>query len=160
MFTNLNALERELTASGLHGALIWLNRRVKHRFTAVYLLQKQTLQLVDLVDKLGEQIPDRLFSVPLGASFCELTLRDGKFITTESVNDPRLDGHPAQHRVRSYVGLPVHRGIGELFGTFCHFDFDPQKIDDAEFAFLQDAVTFLSPYVKVHHDDVMKKWAD
>ncbi|MDO9403213.1 MAG: hypothetical protein Q7T87_04220 [Polaromonas sp.] len=146
--SQIEALARELASGGLRAGLRWLNRRVAHRFTAAYLLEGQMLRLVAFVDKLEQPVHEGLKAVPLQDSFCVMAIRDGQFVTADGSADARLDGHPAQHWVRSYVGLPVHRGPNELIGTFCHLDYDPQTIEDREYAFLQDAVTFLSPYVE------------
>ncbi|RYX93642.1 MAG: hypothetical protein EOO28_17785 [Comamonadaceae bacterium] len=145
----LDQLERELVTGGLQAGLAWLNCRVPHRFTAAYLLGGEMLHLVALADKSGvPTMREQFDSVRLADSFCMFTLRDGRFVTSETRQDKRLNEHPAQSRLRSYVGLPVHHAPGEPIGTFCHFDFAPQTLEDAEFAFLEDAVTFLSPYVE------------
>ena len=149
MLSKLEALERELVDHGLPGGLAWLNLRVPHRFTAVFLLKDQSLNLVEMVDKRHElAMRERLEVVPLSDSFCAMTMRQGRFVTANAAFDNRLDGHVAQFIMRSYIGLPLHRAPGQLIGTMCHFDFEPHDIDDTEFAFLQDAATFLSPYVE------------
>lgn len=48
------ALENILNRDGLKAGLAWLNSRVPHRFTAVYLLDRLVLKSREVVDKDGE----------------------------------------------------------------------------------------------------------
>lgn len=85
--------------------------------------------------------------VPLETSFCQYVLRDGQFITGDSSLDNRLDGHPYQGVMGSYVGLPLQGNADSLMGTFCHFDFENRQLPDDEFAFLQRVARLLPRYV-------------
>jgi GAF domain-containing protein len=89
----------------------------------------------------------KLESVPLGDSFCQFTLRDGRFLTASSAADTRLDGHPYQGVMESYIGLPLARADGELFGTFCHFDLAGRPVNDEEYAFLTQVAAVLPRYL-------------
>ena len=146
MNSDLSRFETLLSTEGLHAALKFLNQRVPHRFTAVYRLDDLVLRVVDMVDKDG--LNDmQLESVPLGDSFCQFALRDGSFLTAGSGGDSRLDGHPYQGVVESYVGLPLARADGELFGTFCHFDLAGRPVNDEEYTFLTQVVGVLPRYL-------------
>jgi len=133
--TQLEELRAVLRNQGLAGGLAYLNKRVLHRFTAVYQLESGTLRNVAIVDKLGEIVPDNLLAVPIESSFCQFVLRDG-FFKRAGNSDPRLAGHPYEEAVQSYVGVPLSREGGDLFGTFCHFDFPALPLSDDEFAFM------------------------
>ncbi len=101
-----------------------------------------------MVDKDGETAtPPVLAEVPLETSFCQYVLRDGQFITGESGLDKRLDGHPYQGVMGSYVGLPQQGGGDSLMGTICHFDYENRQLPDEEFAFLQRVARLLPRYV-------------
>lgn len=142
------ALENILNRDGLKAGLAWLNSRVPHRFTAVYLLDSLVLKSREVVDKDGEAAtPPVLMEVPLETSFCQYVLRDGQFITGDSGLDNRLDGHPYQGVMGSYVGLPLQGNADSLMGTFCHFDFENRQLPDDEFAFLQRVARLLPRYV-------------
>lgn len=142
----LSQLESVLARDGRVAGLAFLNKRVDHRFTAIYRLDKALMKNVALVDKEGLGLPD-LQEVPLGNSFCQFALRDGRFLTSESGKDARLDGHPYQGVVGSYVGLPLLGNDGQLWGTFCHFDIASQSLQDEEFDFLQKAARMLPRYL-------------
>jgi GAF domain-containing protein len=142
----LMQLESVLSQRGCHAGLEFLNERVDHRFTAIYRLDNALMKNVDLVDKERIGLPD-LQEVPLGNSFCQYALRDGQFLTSASGDDRRLDGHPYQGVVGSYVGLPLLGNDGELWGTFCHFDIANRPIQDEEFDFLQKVARLLPRYM-------------
>ncbi|MET4575998.1 GAF domain-containing protein [Ottowia thiooxydans] len=146
MENDLQSLRDALTSGGLTAGLDQLNQRVRHRFTAVYRLDGDTLRNVAIVDKLGEVVPEQLLAVPLGSSFCQFVLRDGVF-TVDGSYDPRLVGHPYKGVVNAYVGLPLMKTGGELLGTFCHFDFEPLQMADSEFQFLEKVTRELPQYI-------------
>ncbi|MFC6280691.1 MULTISPECIES: GAF domain-containing protein [Polaromonas] len=142
------SLQDLLQKQGLKAGLAFLNDRVPHRFTAVYRLDDMMLRRVELVDKGGSPLEvNGLEAVPLETSFCQFVLRDGQFVTSQSASDTRLDGHPYQGVVGSYIGLPLQGGGDKLFGTFCHFDFSEQPVNDEEFAFLQRVARLLPRYL-------------
>lgn len=139
----IQQLEEILTGKGLHSALAFLNQRVPHRFTSIYRLKQNNLELVELVDKLDDPSTAPLACVPFSNSFCEVAIRDGSLVTSNTTLDKKLDGRPYQGIINSYVGLPLMQPTGELFGTLCHYDYDTQLINDDEFAFLQEAAVLL-----------------
>ena len=145
--SDLARLRELLAVSGLQVGLAFLNKRVPHRFTAVYRLQDANMDNCGIVDKQGAAIPQALVRVHFENSFCQFVLRDGGFVTSQSGDDVRLAGHPYQGVLLSYVGLPLSGDDGELIGTLCHFDFDAREVQDAEYAFLQQAASCIAPYL-------------
>jgi GAF domain-containing protein len=135
-------------ASGLAAALLELNLRVPHRYTAVYRLDGAMLRNVELADKLGEARPEFLAAVPMGASFCQFVLKEGEFLTSNSCDDDRLNGHPYKGVMVAYHGVPIPGPDGSLFGTLCHFDVREQPLKDAEFAYLHSVARVLPPLLK------------
>ncbi|MDM0011956.1 GAF domain-containing protein [Variovorax sp. J22P168] len=131
-------------AEGLTAALTRLNERVPHRYTALYRLDASVLKNVELIDKAREVRPEFLAAVPLTDSFCQFVLRDGAFLTSDSGEDDRLDGHPYKGVMVAYHGVPVLDGEGELFGSLCHFDVRQQPLSDTEYAHLQGVARALS----------------
>ena len=139
----LHELEEILKLQGLNAALRFLSERVAHRFTAIYRLDKDDLQIVELIDKRNEPATAPLPRVPFLQSFCEVAVRDGSLATSNSALDDRLDARPNQGVLASYVGLPLMQPSGHLYGTLCHYDYNQQSISDDEFAFLQQAAGLL-----------------
>lgn len=132
-----------------HGpaGLAFLNARVPHRYTGVFRLQEGALHGMFLHDKQGEIIPEFLQVVPLVDSFCHLTIREGAFRTQDSGGERRLDGHKYQGVLRSYIGLPLLDGKGDLYGTMCHFDEQALALPDEEFEIFSKAAKLLPAYL-------------
>lgn len=118
-----------------------------HRYTAVYRLVDGQLRNLELVDKLGEPRPGFLADVPLASSFCQYVVRDGQFVTTDSGQDARLNGHPYQGAMSAYHGVPVVSAAGVILGSLCHFDTSPQALTDDQFARLRALARVLSAFL-------------
>jgi len=138
-----------LSTQGLNAGLLWLNRRVPHRWTGIYRLDDLTMSNQNIIDKLNETDLGSLAAVPVKDSFCQFTMRDGEFVkqNTGTDDDVRLQGHPYKGVVNSYVGLPLTTGGGDVYGTFCHFDLVEREISDDEFQFLQRVARILPRYL-------------
>lgn len=135
-------------SKSLTEALVSLNARVPHRYTAVYQLEGALLRNVELVDKAGEARPEFLKAVPLGSSFCQFVLRDGVFLTSNSAQDDRLTGHPYKGVMVAYHGVPIPKPDGGLFGTLCHFDVLEQPLSDAEYENLRGVARVLPAFLR------------
>ena len=140
----LNDFEEILRRQGTYAALKFLNQRVSHRFSAIYRLDKNDLEIVELIDKLDDAATAPSSRVPFLQSFCEIAIRDNGVKTSNSALDKKLDGLPNQGVLLSYVGLPLMQQAGNLYGTLCHYDTTEQVINDDEFAFLQQAAALLN----------------
>jgi hypothetical protein len=143
----LAQVEQALAQQGLPGALAVLNRRVAHRFTAVYRLMGQSLHNVATQDKHHHLEPLDLKVVPLKDSFCQFVLRDGLFLTRDSGTDVRLSGHPYRGIVGCYVGVPIRSRDGKLAGTLCHFDLESHEVDDDEYLLLDRAARLMPAFL-------------
>ncbi|MDM0072924.1 GAF domain-containing protein [Variovorax sp. J2P1-59] len=139
--------EQILRNEGVLAGLRFLNQRVEHRCTAIYRLEAMTVRNLYLYDREGALLPESLGVVPLGDSFCQHAIREGAFLTDDSRADPRVDGSPFKGVVLAYHGIPLVDKSGQLFGTLCHFDFEPRRLSDQEFEFLQEAARVLSTHL-------------
>ena len=140
-------LEAVLAENGLRAGLVFLNARVAHRWTAVYRLDGSVLRLVAVVDKLGDRSSSGAPNATLADSFCQFVIDHGPFLVINAKNDARVISSSYRGPVVSYVGLPLTRGPGELFGTFCHYDFCAQPMSDEEYLFLHQAVPLLPKFI-------------
>ena len=140
--TALSELQEVLDREGLHAALLLLNARVPHRYTAVYRLSEDYLRRLGFIDKKGGPGLD-FADVPFKDSFCELAVRQAPMVVSDVVTDPRLVDYPNPGQLMSYVGLPLSVRSGALFGTLCHFDTSPHPLSDAELSFLEQASELL-----------------
>lgn len=141
--TVLERVRSLLAAGDLRGAVILLNSLVPHRFTSVLRFDGDTLHNVVFFDR-ENPAQERVESIPVAASYC-VFVRDGRdrFVVPDSQADARVDGHPKQPVFRSYCGVPLIDAGGRMYGTVCHFDFEPHP-DDAKTVELLDAV---APYL-------------
>lgn len=138
-----------LNHRGLGDGLKFLNRRVPYRYTAIYKMVRDEFKLQHLEDKLNEPVAKMLQSVAYEDSYCQYSIGMGEFLTSDSGQDARLNGHKQQGVVGSYVGLPLMHVPGTLFGTLCHYDMEPQpQITNDEFNFLQQACRVLPRYLQ------------
>jgi hypothetical protein len=144
----LSDVEKALAQGGLSAALTVLNRRVPHRFTAVYRRVGQSLHNVGTADKHLHLDPLDLKVVPLNDSFCQFVLRDGLFLTQDSGTDERLQGHPYSGIVGCYVGVRVQDREGSLAGTLCHFDVQSHEVDDSEYLLLDRAARLMPAFLR------------
>lgn len=144
----LSEVEKALAQQGLPAALTVLNRRVPHRFTAVYRRLGQSLHNVATADKHLHLDPLDLKVVPLTDSFCQFVLRDGLFLTQDSGTDVRLNGHPYAGLVGCYVGVPVCDQAGVLVGTLCHFDINSHPVEDDEYLLLDRSAKLMPPFLR------------
>lgn len=143
----LEQVRKALARGGLPAALATLNKRVPHRFTAVYRLVGQALHNVATADKHLHLDPLDLAVVPLNDSFCQFVLRDSVFLTRDSGSDLRLAGHPYSGVVGCYAGVPVHDVRGRLAGTLCHFDLEGHDVADHEFLLLARAARLMPAFL-------------
>ena len=136
-----------LESGGLDAALRYLNARTAYRYTAIYRLDGQMMRNICLYDRQGENAAS-LIEVPLGDSFCQYVMAENGFTTSDSAVDARLVDHTYRGTLNSYYGLPLSRQPGTIYGTFCHFDFEPRVIPDSEIALLEAATSLLMNHLK------------
>ncbi len=149
MDSSIETLVTVLSSEGLKAGLQLLNQRVPHRWTAVYKLDRGILHSIQIVDKENAVALGNLSAFPLVDSFCHFALKDGMFVSENTAEDPdeRLIGHPRTGVINAYVGLPLMKGVDEIYGTFCHFDLVQQPLSDQEFDFLKQVSCILPNYV-------------
>ena len=126
-----------LVSHGLLEAMRYANAQSVHRFTALYYFDGPILRnllLVDGQDPSVRRCPD----LPVLESYC-VYVREAvaRFQVEAAPGDARVEGHPKQHVVQSYCGIPILAADGTLWGTICHFDYAPRHFDDDEVAVLE-----------------------
>lgn len=138
-----------LARGDIRQALIYLNRQSGYRFTSLYRFDGEMLRNVEFYD---HDRPDlaRTDDIALMASYC-VFVRDsgGAFHTPDSMEDRRLQGHPKRRQVRSYCGVPLIDDRGRVFGTVCHFDFEPLAFKRADLELLESLAPLLQRGVQL-----------
>lgn len=141
--TPLARFRAVLRGEGVRPALRFLNGHSAHRFTALFRFEGDTLRNLHLIDREDPSV-ERCPDLPVLESYCVFVRRERRaFQTEDSLTDPQVEGHPKQKQVRSYCGIPLFTEDGELFGTICHFDFDPVPYSAEEVDLLDAAAPLL-----------------
>lgn len=115
--------------ANLRTLLSYLNGMTTHRFTGVYRFEPGWVMSVALWDR---ESPEQLLGadVKMKESYCWLTgLGKDSYIIEDACADARLDGHAAREQVRSYCAVMLRDRREAPWGTLCHFDFAPRKVD-------------------------------
>lgn len=122
-----------------------LNALGPYRFTALYRIAGETLNNLVVYDR-AKGGAARWDSIALGESYCDYVsrMRDA-FIVEDSALDPRVKGHAKRPVVHAYCGVPLTGASGEVFGTVCHFDFDPVPADEGALRWLQAVARMFDP---------------
>jgi GAF domain-containing protein len=137
------ALRDALAAGGPRSALAYLNSRTPHRFSAMYRFDDATLRNLAFYDAENPDV-EQTDDIPVMASYCVFVRAKGEtFSTGHAARDERLDAHPKQHVLQAYCGVPLRDEEGTMFGTICHFDFQPMGIADAEVDLMEAVASLL-----------------
>ena len=143
--TILERVRSLLDAGDVRGAVILLNSLTPHRFTSLFRFDGDMLRNVVFFDREnpGQELVD---DIPIAASYC-VFVRDGQgtFTVPDAACDARVDGHPKQPVFRSYCGVPLISAQGRMFGTICHFDFEPRPADEKTIELLEAVAPYLPP---------------
>lgn len=94
------------------------------RFTA-----DNTLSSVWTHDRENPEIDPFPLGLPIEASYCVLVREAGATWTTEDARtDPRTANHPKREELATYIGVPLRRRDGQMFGTVCSYDPRPLQL--------------------------------
>ena len=136
-----------IEAGGIAKGLEFLNARTGYRYTAIFRFEGTMMRNIWLYDRLGEDGAS-FATVPFEDSFCQYVIAEKGFSTSDSGSDARLESHAYRGILNSYVGLPLSREAGSIYGTFCHFDFSPQAVPDNELLFLESVTPELMKHLE------------
>ena len=129
----------------INEALGELNATTDYRFTAVYRFTASGAANLAIFDRHSDT-PESLLVVPEGASYCGIVRETrNAFLVTRSLEDGRIVKHPARDAVQSYCGVPLIAEDGEVFGSLCHFDFEPRDGSDDITALMMEVSHYLAP---------------
>src|SRR5688572_1178134 len=104
---SLQELKLILTCQGVRAALIYMNQRTSHRFSAIFRFDDETLRSVYFYDRLNPGA-EHIDELPVEASYCVFIRRTGNpFEVEASLTDPRVQDHPKRNTIQSYTGMPL-----------------------------------------------------
>ncbi len=132
---------------GISSAVFMASAATAHRYTGVYRFDDDLLTNLCTWDR-EEGCMTSGGCVLVHQSFCMHILQSGKaFTVVDSLSDSRLAGHPKRTEFRSYCGAPLLNRRGEVAGTFCHYDPEPNKLGEADFEQVHIAAAVLQEHV-------------
>lgn len=143
--SHLQQMKALRDSGGPRSVLIYLNEQSPHRFSAMFRFAGSQLKSVCFYDRERPEL-ESCPEIPITASYC-VFVRNGKqtFSTTDSLSDERVNGHPKQLEIRSYIGVPLVDVSGEMFGTVCHFDTLPRPLDNQSIELMEALGSILDP---------------
>src|SRR5688572_17228572 len=90
----LQELKTVLVRDGVRAALIYMNHRASHRFSAIFRFDNETLRSMYFYDRLNPE-QDTTDELPVEASYCVFIRRTGNpFSVDASLEDERVADHP------------------------------------------------------------------
>ena len=83
------------------------------------------------------------------SSLCHQLLEGAPVSTTNAAADPRYSqaSKTAELGIRSYVGVPVRDGTGQVVATLCGMDRGEKAVDDATYEVLQQLAEVISAHL-------------
>lgn len=141
--------ERVLAAGGILPALEFLNRRVRHRYTAVCRFDPPMLRSLFVYDRKNPRILYGGTAQVLEETYAAMVQRRKQpFRTDNSMRDGRLLYHSARVTVLSYMGVPIRLATGELWGVLAHYDREARVAPVGEVELLQQIIPALARWIK------------
>lgn len=114
----------------LREMLAQVNRSSPCRFTSLLrFADDDTLSSVWTYDRENPEIDPFPLGAAVTTSYCVLVRETGAtFATEDARTDPRATNHPKREELATYIGVPLRRQDGQLFGTLCSYDPQPLSL--------------------------------
>ena len=133
----------------LHEALAKLNAVSDCRYTSLLKLSAdETLSSIWTYDRERPSSDPFPIGLPVHASYCVL-VRDSRKLTVieDSAHDPRVAAHPKRDELARYIGAPLFRADGSMFGTLCCYDAVPRAVEQTTRDAVAAAAKALEPWL-------------
>ena len=125
-----------LQASGLQAALAFLNSRTPYRCTAVYRYDGHVMTNVLLYDRMDPHASHGI-DVAVADAYCaQVAERRQAFEFTDTRLLARSELRP-HNPVVCYCGVVLQDPAGAIWGTLCHYDFQPCQMRRSDIPLLQ-----------------------
>lgn len=133
----------------LHEALAKLNAASDCRYTSLLKFSAdETLSSIWTYDRERPASDPFPIGLPVHASYCVL-VRDSRELTVieDAPHDARVTNHPKRDELARYIGAPLFRGDGSMFGTLCCYDAVPRVVDQTTRDAVAAAAKALEPWL-------------
>lgn len=150
-------LARLVERRDLRALLGAINRQVPYRYSSILRIVDDSLESVWTYDREHPQTDTFPAEKLLRNSYCLNVASTGApFSIDDALVDPRTVSHPSREAVRSYCGVPLFRSDGSLFGTLCHYDERPQRVEPGVVDALADVARDLAHALPAQHAATMR----
>ncbi len=97
------------------------------RFTSLLrFTDADTLSSVWTHDRENPEVDPFPLGLPVHASYCVLVREaDATCAIEDARTDSRAAHHPKRDELATYIGVPLRRADGQMFGTLCSYDSEP-----------------------------------
>ena len=115
----------------LREALARLNAASGCRYTSLLRIgEDNTLTSIWTYDRDRPKADPFPIGLPVHVSYCVLVHDSQAMAVIEDARrDPRVATHPKRDELARYIGVPLFRDDGSMFGTLCCYDSEPHAID-------------------------------
>ncbi len=140
----------ELPSAQLHAALAQLNTASECRYTSLLRFDDDntTLRSIWTYDRERPRTDAFPIGLPVHASYCVLVREARAMCVIEDAStDPRVATHSKRAELARYLGAPLFRADGSMFGTLCCYDSEPRSVPQATRDALLAAVREIEPWL-------------
>lgn len=133
----------------LRDLLAQLNTATSCRYTSVLQFgDNDLLTSIWTYDRLRPKTDPFPLGLPVHASYCVL-VREARamFVIENAATDPRTAADPKQD-LACYLGVPLFRSDGTMFGTVCCYDPQPREVEQAARDALAAAARRIEPLLE------------
>ncbi|MBA3458004.1 MAG: response regulator [Deltaproteobacteria bacterium] len=141
----------ERPSAELRSALAGLSTASGCRFTSLLrFAEDDTLTSIWTYDRDRPKIDPFPLGLPVHASYCVLVRDAGEmFVVEDATTDPRTADHSKRNDLARYIGVPLFRADGTMFGTVCCYDKEPHPISAETRDALAAAARKIEPWLGV-----------
>ncbi len=128
-----------------------LNDATPCRYTSLLRVAETgtTLTSIWSYDRKHPMIDPFPLGLPAHASYCVMVQEArGPVAIEDSSADPRVTTHAKTDQLASYLGVPLFRENGTVFGTVCCYDEVPRSLDNTTRIAVEDCARELQPYLR------------
>lgn len=137
----IRAVEKRVTRD-VRTLLAELGTKSPCRFTSLLrFTDGATLSSVWTYDRDNPGVDPFPLGLPIEASYCVLVrAADATCAIENAATDPRTATHPKRDELASYIGVPLRRADGRIFGTLCSYDPTPTRFEPSVRETLEAAI--------------------
>lgn len=128
-----------------------LNEATPCRYTSLLRVAESGNTLISIwsYDRQHPQVDPFPLGLPAHAAYCVMVQEARAPVAIEDASaDPRVLDQPKKDQLASYLGVPLFRENGTVFGTVCCYDDVPRTLDNTARIAVEDCARELQPVLR------------